>query len=61
MSGLLRIMLALAVVIAAGYGVYYLWTGTLPAHTLKVAASYAILVVLTFVVTLITKPAGENH
>lgn len=61
MSGLLRILLALAVVIAAGYGLIYLWTGALPAHALKVAASYGILVLLVFIVTLITKPAGENH
>ncbi len=61
MSGLLRIMLAIAVMIAAGYGLYYLWAGTLPAHTFKIAASYGILVILVFIVTLITKPAGQDH
>lgn len=61
MTGTLRMMLAIAVVIAAGYGVYYLWAGTLPPHTLKVAGSYGILTLIVFVITLITKPAGEKH
>lgn len=61
MSGLLRMLLAFAVLVAAGYGVYYLWTGTLPPHTLKIAGSYGVIVLVTFVISLITKPAGENH
>lgn len=61
MGGTLRMMLAFAVLIAAGYGLYYLWTGTLPPHTLKVAGSYGILTLIVFVITLITKPAGEKH
>ena len=61
MGGTLRMMLAFTVLIAAGYGVYYLWTGTLPPHTLKVAGSYGILTLIVFVITLITKPAGEKH
>ena len=61
MSGTLRMLLAIAVLIAAGYGVYFLWTGTLPPHTGKVAISYGIITALTLVITLITKPAGEKH
>ncbi|MEO0549860.1 MAG: hypothetical protein AAFZ91_08055 [Pseudomonadota bacterium] len=61
MTGLLRIMLVIAAMIVAGYGIYYLWAGTLPAHTLKVAASYGVLTLLVFIVTLITRPAGEKH
>ncbi len=61
MAGTLRMMLAIAVLIIAGYGVYFLWTGSLPAHTLKVAGSYGILTLIVFVITLITKPAGEKH
>lgn len=61
MSGTLRMLLAIAVLIAAGYGIFYLWTGELPPHTLKVAASYGVITLLVFVVTLITKPAGEKH
>lgn len=61
MAGTLRMMLAIAVLIAAGYGIYFLWTGTLPAHTFKVIGSYGILTLIVFVVTLITKPAGEKH
>lgn len=61
MGGILRMMLAFAVLIAAGYGLYFLWTGTLPPHTLKVAGSYGILTLIVFVITVITKPAGEKH
>ncbi|MEL7042066.1 MAG: hypothetical protein AAGL90_11115 [Pseudomonadota bacterium] len=61
MVGTLRIMLAFAVLIAAGYGIVFLWTGSLPAHTLKVAGTYGILVLIVFVITLITRPAGEKH
>ena len=61
MGGTLRMMLAFAVLIAAGYGLYFLWTGTLPPHTLKVVGSYGILTLIVFVITLITKPAGEKH
>lgn len=61
MTGTLRMMIAIAVLLAAGFGIYYLWTGTLPPHTLKVAATYGVIVLLTFVITLITKPAGEKH
>ncbi|MEM8617382.1 MAG: hypothetical protein AAGF20_10655 [Pseudomonadota bacterium] len=61
MVGLLRMMLAFAAIMVAGYGVYFLWIGNLPAHTLKVGVSYGILTLLVFIVTLITKPAGEKH
>lgn len=54
-------MLVIAALIIAGYGVYFLWAGELPDHTLKVAASYGILTLLVFIVTVITKPAGEKH
>lgn len=61
MLGTLRMMLAIAVLIGAGYGIYFLWTGSLPPHTLKIVGSYAILTLIVFVITLITKPAGEKH
>ena len=61
MAGTLRMMLALAVLIAAGYGIFFLWTGTIPAHTVQVLGTYGILTLIVFVITLITKPAGEKH
>ena len=61
MAGTLRMMLAIAVLIAAGYGIFYLWTGTLPAHTFKVVGSYGIITLIVFAITIITKPAGEKH
>ena len=61
MAGTLRMMLAMAVLIVAGYGLYFLWTGIIPAHTFKVLGSYGILTAIVFIITLITKPAGEKH
>jgi len=61
MAGTLRMMLAFAVLIAAGYGLFFLWNGYLPAHTLKVVGSYGLLTLIVFVITIITKPAGEKH
>ncbi|MEO0452026.1 MAG: hypothetical protein AAFZ74_17055 [Pseudomonadota bacterium] len=61
MAGTLRMMLAFAVLIAAGYGIYFLWTGTLPPYTLEVAGTYLIITLIVFLITLITKPAGEKH
>ena len=61
MTGTLRMMLAIAVLIVAGYGVYFLWTGSLPPHTFKVIGTYGILTLITLVITVITKPAGEKH
>lgn len=61
MAGTLRMMLAIAVLILAGYALYYVWTGIIPEHTLKVFGSYGILTAIVFVITLITKPAGEKH
>lgn len=61
MTGTLRIMLAIAALLVAGFGIYYLWAGTLPQHTLKIAGTYAVIVLMTLIVTLITRPAGEKH
>ncbi|WOR14298.1 hypothetical protein RYZ27_11005 [Hyphomonas sp. FCG-A18] len=61
MTGTLRIMLAIAALLVAGFGIYYLWAGTLPQHTLKIAGTYTVIVLLTLIVTLITRPAGEKH
>ena len=48
MAGTLRMMLAFAVLIAAGYGIYFLWTGTLPPYTLEVAGTYLIITLIVF-------------
>ena len=60
MVGTNRMMLAIAVLLVAGYGIYFLRAGELPDHTLKDAASYGVIVLLTFIITLITKPVGDK-
>ena len=61
MAGTLRMMLAIAVLILAGYGIYFLWTGNIPEHAPQVLGTYAIVTAIVFIITLITKPAGEKH
>jgi hypothetical protein len=61
MTGTLRMMLAFAFLVAAFFGIYYLWSGELPPYTLQIAGTYGVIVLLTLVITVITKPAGEKH
>ncbi len=61
MTGTLRMMLAFAVLVAALFGIYYLWSGELPPYTLQIAGTYGVIVLVTLIITLITKPAGERH
>ncbi|WP_300392401.1 hypothetical protein [Henriciella sp.] len=60
MLGLLRLMIAFCLIIAAVYGVIYLWTGVLPEHALKVLATVAIVTVLSLAIMLLSKPVGSE-
>lgn len=60
MLGLVRLMVAFSLLIAAIYGLIYLWTGVLPDHGLKVLATVAIVTVLSLAIMLLSKPAGGN-
>ena len=53
-------MVAFSLLIAAIYGLIYLWTGVLPDHGLKVLATVAIVTVLSLAIMLLSKPAGGN-
>jgi membrane protein YdbS with pleckstrin-like domain len=60
MVGILRLMVAFCLLIAAAYGVIYLWTGALPEHGLKVLATVGIVTVLSLAITILSRPAGGN-
>ena len=60
MLGLVRLMAAFSLLIAAIYGLIYLWTGVLPDHGLKVLATVAIVTVLSLAIILLSKPTGSN-
>ena len=60
MLGLVRLMVAFSLLIAAIYGLIYLWTGVLPDHGLKVLATVAIVTVLSLAIMLLSKPASGN-
>lgn len=61
MSGMIRLFVSLALLIAAGVGIYYLWTGDVPPYLIETSASVGILMLLSILITLVTKPAGEKH
>ena len=60
MLGLVRLMVAFSLLIAAIYGLIYLWTGVLPDHGLKVLATVAIVTALSLAIMLLSKPASGN-
>ena len=60
MLGILRMMIAFCLLIAAVYGVIFLWTGTLPEHGLKVLATVALVTVLSLAITLLSKPSSGS-
>jgi len=60
MLGLVRLMAAFSLLIAAIYGLIYLWTGVLPDHGLKVLATVAIVTVLSLAIILLSTPTGSN-
>lgn len=58
MLGILRLMIAFSLIIAAVYGVIYLWTGVLPEHGLKVLGTVGVVTVLSLAIMLLSKPIG---
>lgn len=61
MSGLIRLFISFALLLAAAGGIYFLWTGTAPPYFLESSASLGILMLVTLLITVVTKPAGEKH
>ena len=60
MTGILRLMIALAVLVSAIYAVIWLWTGTLPAYGAQVMGTLAILTVVSIAILVISRPAGSS-
>ncbi|MEM5517291.1 hypothetical protein WNY37_10035 [Henriciella sp. AS95] len=58
MTGILRLMIALALMISAVYAVIWLWTGTLPDYGREILGTLGIITVLSIAVLLLSKPAG---
>ncbi len=61
MTGTIRMFLAIAALIVGAYGLGYLWTGELWPYAIEVGGTLGVLLILTIIITLITKPAGEKH
>lgn len=61
MSGIIRLFVSLALLIAAGVGIFYLWTKTLPPYLLETSATLGLLMLACLLITFITRPAGEKH
>lgn len=59
MAGILRLMIALAVLVSAVYALIWLWTGTLPAYGAQVMGTLAIFTVVSIIILVISRPAGQ--
>lgn len=59
MTGILRLMIALAVLVSAIYAVIWLWTGSLPAYGAQVMGTLAIITVVSIVILVISRPSGR--
>ncbi|MGB3626195.1 MAG: hypothetical protein WA989_10210 [Henriciella sp.] len=57
MIGILRMMIALAVLISAVYAVIWLWTGTLPDYGVEILGTLGIITAVSLVILLLSKPA----
>ncbi|MCZ4298899.1 MULTISPECIES: hypothetical protein [Henriciella] len=56
MTGILRLMIALAVLISAVYALIWLWTGTIPAYGAEIMGTLGILTVVSLIILLISRP-----
>lgn len=62
MTGLAKMILTLAALVAAGLGIIYVWTGTVPADLVKVAGTFGICAALAVFVKLISySPAPKRQ
>lgn len=62
MIGLSKLLLTFAALIAAGIGIFYVWTGFIPPSTLKIAQTFGIFAVLCVAVQLISySPSQRNE
>ena len=58
MTGILRLMIALAVLISAIYAIIWVWTGTLPDYGAEILGTLGIITVVSLAVLLLSKPTG---
>ena len=60
MSGILKMMVAIAVLVAATYGLIYMWTGVLPEHGLKILGTLGVITIVSMAILLLSKPTGSK-
>ena len=58
MTGILRLMIALAVLISAIYALIWLWTGDIPAYGAEIMGTLGILTVVSLIILLISRPSS---
>ena len=56
MTGILRLMIALAVLVSAIYAVIWLWTGAMPAYGPQIMGTLAIVTVVYIIILVISRP-----
>lgn len=60
MTGMLRLLIATFVLIAAFYGVAFIWTGSVLPYMVEILGTFGVITLVCLVTILVMKPAGEK-
>ncbi|WP_084418575.1 hypothetical protein [Henriciella litoralis] len=61
MTGILKLMVTLALLVSAAYATIWLWTGTLPAYGAEIMGTLGIITIVSLAILLLSKPAGSKQ
>lgn len=56
MTGILKLMLSLSLLVAAGYALLWLWTGELPRFAGEVFGTLGIITIASLAILVLSKP-----
>ncbi len=60
MTGILKLMLALSLLVAAGYALLWLWTGELPRFAGEVFGTLGIVTIASLAILMLSKPSNSG-
>ncbi|MEL7546057.1 MAG: hypothetical protein AAGJ84_05360 [Pseudomonadota bacterium] len=60
MVGMLRLLIATFVFIAAIYGAAFIWTGSFLPYMIEILGTFGLITLVCLVTILVMKPAGEK-
>jgi hypothetical protein len=60
MIGLLRLILVIAIIASAGYGLHFIWTGEWPPYEREVLGTAAVVAIVVIGIALLTLPRDKR-